>query len=165
MTLGRPMKPARLRPVRILILAAALAVPGCAAPPELDSGTGAALQERVAAVRSALAGGDHAAALATLDTLAADVERAAAEGKISLERKTRILQAAARVRGDALAAVPSEPAAPVPVPTESPGPAPSPSQQDDKTDEPKDRDKEKEKDRESGKGKAEEEKDKGKGKD
>ena len=161
MTLGPPLKPARLRPVRILILAAALAVPGCAANGGLDSGTGAALQEQVAAVRSALAGGDHAAALATLDTIAADVERAAAEGKISAERKTRIIHAIARIRGDAQAAIPPEPAAPTPEPADTPGPAPSPSQQDDK----KDRDKEKEKDREGGKGKAEEEKGKGKGKD
>ena len=162
MTLGPPLKPARLRPVRILILAAALAVPGCAANGGLDSGTGAALQEQVAAVRSALADGDHAAALATLDTLATDVERAAAEGKISVERKTRIIHAIARLRGDAQAAIPAEPAAPAPEPADTPGPAPSPSQQDDKKDEPKDRDKEKEKDREGGKGKAEEEKGKGK---
>jgi hypothetical protein len=163
MTLGPSMRPARLRPVRILLLAAALAVPGCAAPLDLDSGTGAALQEQVASVRSALAGGDHAEALTTLDTLAADVERAAAEGKISPERKTRILHAIARIRGDALAAIPPEPATPAPAPTEAPDPAPSPSQQDDKKDEAKDRDKEK--DRESGKRKADEEKDKGKGKD
>lgn len=151
MTVNQPMKPAHLRPVRVLLLAAALAVPGCAAPLELDSGTGAALQEQVAAIRSALAGGHHAAALTTLEALAADVERAAAEGKISPERKIRILQAVARVRDDALAAMPSGPATPVPAPTEAPNPAPSPSQQDDKKDEPKNRDKEK--DRESGKGK------------
>lgn len=163
MTLGQPMKPARLRPVRILVLAAALAVPGCAAPLDLDSGTGAELQEQVAAVRSALAGGNHGAALTTLDRLAADVERAAAEGKISPERKTRILQAIARVRGDAVAAIPPEPPAPAPAPPESPDPSPSPSQREDKNDEPKDRGKEK--GGESGKDKAEEEKDKGKGKD
>jgi hypothetical protein len=111
------------------------------------------LQEQAAAVRSALAGGDHAAALTTLDTLTADVERAAAEGKISEERKTRILQAIARVRGDALAAIPSEPAAPAP--TEVPAPAPPPSQQDGKEDEPKDKPKDegKKKDGEPGKGK------------
>lgn len=160
MTLRKPVKPARLRPVRILILAAALAVPGCAAPLDLDSGTGAALQEQVAAVRSALAGGNPAAALTTLDSLVADVERAAAEGKISAERKTRVLQAIARVRSDALAAIPPEPAAPAPAPPESPDPAPSPSQRDDKKDGPKDEGKKK--DRESGKDKAEEEKDKGK---
>lgn len=158
MSLGQPGKPARLRPVRILVVAAALAVPGCAAPLDLDSGTGAALQEQVAAVRSALAGGDHAAALATLDTLTADVERAAAEGKISPQRKTRILSAIARVRGDALAAIPPEPAAP----TEVPDPVPSPPQQDDERDGPEDQGG---KDGESGKGKAEEEKDKGQGKD
>jgi hypothetical protein len=161
MTLGPSKKPARLRPVRVLILAAALAVPGCAAPLDLDSGTGAALQEQVAAVRSALAGGDHAGALTTLDTLAANVERAAAEGKISPERKTRILQAITRVRSDALAAIPSEPAAPAPARTEAPGPAPS--QQDGKEDEPKDE--RKKKDGETGKGKAEEEKATGKDKD
>lgn len=160
MTLGLPMKPARLRPVRILVLAAALAVAGCAAPLDLDSGTGAALQEQVAAVRSALAGGNHAAALTTLDRLAADVERAAAEGKISPDRKTRILQAIARVRDDAVAAIPPEPAAPAPARPESPDPSPSPSQRDDKKDEPKDRGKEK--GGESGQDKAEEEKDKGK---
>lgn len=158
MTVGRPMNPARLRPVRVLILAAALAVPGCAAPPDLDGGTGTALQEQVAAVRSALAGGDHTGAVTTLDTLAADVERAAAEGKISPERKTRILQAITRVRSDALAAIPPEPAAPAP--TETPGPLPSPSQQDGKEDEP--RDEGKRKDGEPRKGKAEEEKAKGK---
>lgn len=149
MTPGPSMKPARFRPVRALAFAAALAVAGCAAPQDLDNATGAALQEQAAAVRSALAGGDHAAALTTLDTLAADVERAAAEGKISEERKTRILQAIARVRGDALAAIPSEPAAPAP--TEVPAPAPPPSQQDGKEDEPKDEGKKK--DGEPGKGK------------
>lgn len=158
MTLGPYMKPARLRPVRVLILAAALGVPGCAAPLDLDSSTGAALQEQVAAVRSALAGGDHAGALTTLDTLAAEVERAAAGGKISPERKTRILHAITRVRSDALAAVPPEPAAPSP--TGVPRPVPPPSQQDGKEDEPKDEGKKK--DGESGKGKAQTEKGQGK---
>lgn len=158
MTLDRSIKPARLRSLRVLVFAAALAVPGCAAPPDLDSGTSAALQEQVAAVRSALAGGDPAGALTTLDTLAADVERAATEGKISPERKTRILHAIARVRGDARAAIPPEPAGPAPA--EVPDPVPSPSQQDDKRDEPKDQGKEK--DGGSGKGKADEEKDKDK---
>lgn len=162
MTLRQPVKPARLRPVRILILAAALAVPACAAPLDLDSGTGAALQEQVAAVRSALAGGNPAAALTTLDNLAADVERAAADGKISAERKTRVLQAIARVRGDAVAAIPPEPAVPAPARPEAADPAPSPlpSQQDDKKDGPKDEGKKK--DGETGKDKAEGEKDKGK---
>lgn len=158
MTAGRSMNPARLRPVRILILAAALAVPGCAAPPDLDGGTGTVLQEQVADVRSALAGGDHAGAVTTLDALAADVERAAAEGKISPERKTRILHAITRVRSDALAAIPPEPVAPAP--TETPGPLPSPSQQDGKEDEPGDEGRKK--DGEPRKGKAEEEKAKGK---
>jgi len=160
MTLAQPRKRAHLRPFGILVLSAALAAPGCAAPLELDSSSGAALQEQVAAVRSAIAGGDHTAALTTLEALAADVERAAAEGKISTEGKTHILQAIARVRGDALAAIPSEPATPAPAPTEAPDSAPSPSQQDDKKDEHKNRDKEK--DRDSSRGKAAEDKDKGK---
>lgn len=163
MTVGRSMNLARLRPVRVLILAAALAVPGCAAPLDLDTGTGAALQEQVVAVRAALAAGDYAGALTGLDTLAADVQRAASEGKISTERKARILHAVTLVRSDALAAIPPGPAAPAP--TEVPGPLPSPSQQDGEEDKPQDdkpQDEGKKKDGELGKGKAEEEKAKGK---
>lgn len=115
-----------------LALAAVVASPACAPQPALDAGTGAALQEQVARVRSDMANGKYSDVLATLDGLVADVERNAAEGRISPERKTRIIDAINVVRSDAQAALPSAPA------TEPPA---SPKQESPKQDENKDEDK------------------------
>lgn len=115
-----------------LALAAVFASPACAPQPALDAGTGAALQEQVARVRSDMANGKYSDVLATLDGLVADVERNAAEGRISPERKTRIIDAINVVRSDAQAALPSAPA------TEPPA---SPKQESPKQDENKDEDK------------------------
>ncbi|MBT2514942.1 hypothetical protein [Arthrobacter sp. ISL-30] len=119
-----------------LALAAVVASPACAPQPALDTGTGAALQEQVARVRSDMADGKYSDVLATLDRLAADVERNAAEGRISPERKTRIIDAINVVRSDAQAALPSVPVT-VP-PTELPT---SPKQESPKQEENKDEDK------------------------
>jgi hypothetical protein len=119
-----------------LALAAVVGSPGCAPQPALDTGTGAVLQEQVARVRSDMANGKYSDALATLDRLVADVERNAAEGRISPERKTRIIDAINVVRSDARAALPSAPAT-VP-PTEPPA---SPKQESPKQEENKDEDK------------------------
>lgn len=115
-----------------LALTAVFASPACVPQPALDAGTGAALQEQVARVRSDMANGKYSDVLATLDGLVADVERNAAEGRISPERKTRIIDAINVVRSDAQAALPSAPA------TEPPA---SPKQESPKQDENKDEDK------------------------
>jgi hypothetical protein len=89
---------------------AAVASAGCAPQQAVDTGTGTALQEQVARVRSDMAHGRYSDVLATLDHLVADVERDASEGRISPERKTRIINAINVVRSDAQAALPSAPA-------------------------------------------------------
>jgi hypothetical protein len=123
---------------------AAVASAGCAPQPALDIGTGTALQEQVARVRTDMAHGRYGDVLASLDRLVADVERNAAEGRISPERKTRIMNAISIVRSDAQAALPSAPAS-VP-PSQTPTSPKDEKSDDEKKDEGKGDDKDKGKD-------------------
>ena len=84
-----------------------------------------------------MAHGRYSEVLVTLDRLVADVERNAAEGRISPERKTRIINAISIVRSDAQAALPSAPAR-VP-PSQTPTSPKDEKRDDDKKDEGKDK--------------------------
>ena len=124
-------------------LAAVLSA-GCAPQPALDAGTGTALQEQVAKVRTDMAHGRYRDVLTTLDGLVTDVERNAAEGRISPERKTRIMNAISIVRSDAQAALPAAPASVTP--SQTPTSPKDEKSDDDKKDEGKGDDKGKGKD-------------------
>ena len=128
---------ARRRTAALTLALAAVASAGCAPQPALDTGTGTALQEQVARVRTDMAHGRYSEVLVTLDRLVADVERNAAEGRISPERKTRIINAISIVRSDAQAALPSAPAR-VP-PSQTPTSPKDEKRDDDKKDEGKDK--------------------------
>ncbi|MGY4542770.1 hypothetical protein ACVWY0_002695 [Arthrobacter sp. UYNi723] len=87
-----------------LALAASLA--GCGpADTAMQRDTAHQLQELVLGVSQAAAANDHTAALKTLDSLEADVATAAGSGKVSEERRRRIMTSITAVRADLNAAV------------------------------------------------------------
>lgn len=87
-----------------LALAASLA--GCGLTGTgLQRDTAHQLQNLVLGVSRAAAANDHAAALKALDSLEADVASAAGSGKVSEERRQRIMTSITAVRADLNAAV------------------------------------------------------------
>jgi hypothetical protein len=85
------------------MLAAGLA--GCAsAAPELETNAAAKFQQQVLEVTKSAAGGNHAAALKSLDRLSSELDAAAAAGQVSFKRHRSITAAINSVRADLTAA-------------------------------------------------------------
>ena len=101
--------------------AAALALvllTSCAGASELDAGTAAGLQARVASAKQLTAQQDFPAALAELQQLGQDVATAAEKGLMSQERKARAEAAITKIRAELEAA--QQAAEPQPVPSAEP---------------------------------------------
>lgn len=139
------------RAVTALFLAAVL-LAGCAGAPELAEAAAGKFQARVATAKQLAAEQNFPEALAELDKLGSEVQAAAEQGDVSVERRSRIESSISKVRADleaAHAAAQPEPdpttATPIPTPESSPG------------------DREEEKDKEEEGGGKDENKGKGKG--
>ena len=140
------LKPTR-KAAAALVLSTVLMLTACQqGPSDLDPATATELQQQVSTIRTGMAAGNHAGALVDLERLSAEVEQAAGKGKISSERKTRILDAITLIRTDAQAALQPPPPQPAEPPAAPPPPPPAdPKDHDkgkeeekDKKDEPKD---------------------------
>jgi hypothetical protein len=145
--------------IRAALAAASVAVvvglAGCAAEPEPDLTTAQAqaFRSQVVAIADTSSRGEYAEALAALDALQAEVDRAVADGELVSDREQQIRAAMALVRTDletAIAETPVEPQ-PEPEPEPEPEPAPAPPPADDDDDD-------------SGPGNSDQGKSKGKGK-
>ncbi|HEU4666779.1 MAG TPA: hypothetical protein VFS79_03880 [Arthrobacter sp.] len=90
----------------------------CAGASELDAGTAAGLQARVASAKQLTAQQDFPAALAELQQLGQDVATAAEKGLMSQERKSRAEAAINKIRAELEAA--QQAAQPQPVPSAEP---------------------------------------------
>ncbi len=94
------------------VLALGVLLAGCGpADTGLQRDAARPLQERVLSVSQAAAGNDHAAAKAALETLENDVAAAAADGRLSEDRRRTIMTAVAAVRADLMTAMAAEEAA------------------------------------------------------
>jgi hypothetical protein len=145
--------------IRAALAAASVAViaglAGCAAEPEPDltAAQAQAFRTQVVAIADTSSRGEYAEALAALDALQAEVDRAVADGELVSDREQQIRAAMALVRTDletAIAETPAEPQ-PEPEPEPEPEPAPAPPPADDDDDD-------------SGPGNSDQGKSKGKGK-
>jgi hypothetical protein len=121
--------------IRSALAAASVAVvaglAGCAAEaePELTAAQAQAFRSQVVAIADTSSRGEYAEALAALDALQAEVDRAVADGELVSEREQQIREAMALVRTDletAIAAVAEPEPAPEPEPEPAPEPAPAP---------------------------------------
>ena len=120
-------------------------VTSCGGAPELDAGTAAGLQTRVASAKQLTAQQDFPAALAELQQLSQDVAAAAEKGLMSAERKARAEAAISKIRAELEAAQPQ--------PAPSAAPTPSDDQEDDAQKEAEKQPEDDRKDAEKGKGK------------
>jgi hypothetical protein len=121
--------------IRAALAAASVAVvaglAGCAAEaqPELTTAQAQAFRSQVVAIADTSSRGEYAEALAALDALQAEVDRAVADGELVSDREQQIREAMALVRTDletAIAAVAEPEPAPEPEPEPAPEPAPAP---------------------------------------
>jgi hypothetical protein len=126
--------------IRSALAAASVAVvaglAGCAAEaePELTAAQAQAFRTQVVAIADTSSRGEYAEALAALDALQAEVDRAVADGELVSDREQQIREAMALVRTDletAIAAVAEPEPAPEPAPEPEPEPAPAPPPADD----------------------------------
>ncbi|GAC1445760.1 MAG: hypothetical protein NVSMB55_28410 [Mycobacteriales bacterium] len=101
----------------------ALTVVGCGSGADLSAPAAAVLQRDTAAVAAAARVGDLPRTSAALTRLRADVAQRRAHGEMSPERARRLLDAAARVALDVVAAHPSPPPSPAPAPASPAQPA------------------------------------------
>ncbi|MGH2723701.1 MAG: hypothetical protein ACRDI0_05450 [Actinomycetota bacterium] len=115
---------------RVLLLAAAVALAGCAGAGGLAPGASRDLQDRVAAVRGSVEELDGQAAAARLDELRRAVDEWLGAGELDPGRADEILAAAADVEA-ALALLPEPP---VEQPSPTPTPQPEATVDDDEDD-------------------------------
>ena len=101
----------------VLMLAAVLALAGCAStePTELDASAADQLQTSVVEVATLAADGDVTGAIEQLDALQAVLDDAVAANDVSVERAATIQAAIDSVRADLVALIPE----PEPTPTET----------------------------------------------
>jgi hypothetical protein len=142
---------------------------GCTAAPEpqLTTAQAQAFRTQVVAIADTSSRGEYANALAALDALQAEVDRAVADGELAADREQRIRDAMALVRTDLETAIAAVPAETEPEPAPQPEPAPAPSPDDDGGDDDGDDDggdDDGDGDDDSGPGNSDEGKSKGKGK-
>jgi hypothetical protein len=93
----------RAGPIAAVVLAASLALSGCA--PQYDDATKEGLRAQVVAVSTASAAGDWPTAIAGLDQLATEVSKARRDGRLDDARFAAIVAAMDLVRQDLEAAV------------------------------------------------------------
>lgn len=136
--------------VRILAVCLGLVlVTSCAAASELDAGTAADLQARVASAKQLAARQDFPAALAELQQLGQGVATAAEKGLMSAERKARAEAAISKIMAELEAA--QQAAEPQPAPSAEPTAAED--QEEDAQKEAEEQPEDAKKDAEKGKGK------------
>ncbi|MFB2583792.1 hypothetical protein [Herbiconiux liukaitaii] len=112
------MRATRRGAVSALVLSAVVALSGCApAESDIAAGTSSLMQSTIVTAAEQAAAGDTAAALATLDSLQAQLQQASADGDVSTARAASIQQSIDTVRAD-LQPV-TEPAPAETVPTET----------------------------------------------
>ncbi len=107
---SRRPRAARARAAAALVIAASLVLAGCAGS-GYDAETALGLQERVAAVSTAAAGGDWSTTETELMELETAAQTALARGEITQARADAIAAAIALVRADVTAALDAERAA------------------------------------------------------
>lgn len=80
------------------VLAATIALSGCAATPAIETDTAERLQQTVLTVSDSAAAGDLAGALASLDAVVTELEAARVRGEVSEDRYARISAAVESLR-------------------------------------------------------------------